>query len=155
MVVDEKKLGGAILANGSAIAPGAFLFIAHFILAGNQWIVAPPAIGLSAYYHVRGWDGRHLVAWGAAAFAVSASAIQSSMWAADSLAISGYWLCVAGLLRMAVELAKGSEGREASDERASAGQKGGWDTRNAFKLKMENPAMRQKDAAGAKRGGTT
>ena len=124
MPIDEKGLGRDILENGSILIPGAWLFIAYYVFTGNQWMAGPFALALAAAYHAKGWDGRHILAWGIAALTLAALIIGTAQWTANIIAIAGYWLCLAGILRMGSEIIIGPGVKKAEVE--GAGKTGGW-----------------------------
>ena len=141
MPVDEKKLGGYILERGSILLPGALLFIAYYVFAGNQWLVGPFALALAAAYQIKGWDGRPMLAWGIGALALAALIIGAALWTANIIAIAGYWLCLAGILRMGSESMRGPLAEKAEGEGAGktgglnkGGMKGGKENRKGGRL---------------------
>jgi len=113
MPIDEKKLGRDILEKGSILIPGAWLFIAYYVFTGNQWMTGPFSLILAGAYHVKGWDGRHMLAWGIGAMTLAALIIGGAQWTANSIAIAGYWLCLAGILRMGSEIMTGPSVKKA------------------------------------------
>jgi hypothetical protein len=117
MPIDEKELGEMIFAKGSVLLPAAYLFVGYYVFTGNQWLAAPIALAMAAAYHAKGWDGRHLLAWGVGTMLLAFIVIWDAQWTANSLAIDAYWLCLAGLARLGSGLAFDG------DEKA---KEGGW-----------------------------
>ncbi len=103
MAVDERELGEWISENAAVIAPPSFVFLGYFVFAGTQWPMAALALCLSAWYHRSGWDGMILVWYGIGTIAISAFLLFGPPMSASYLALSGYWLCTAGCLRLLTE----------------------------------------------------
>lgn len=128
MPVDEKALGESIVARGSYILPLGFLFLEYFVLTGNQWLIAILALSFAIWYHLAAWDGRILLGYGVFALLLAAPLLEGSAGSASNLALAGYWLSVAGCIRLASALimpaGHGKEpGAKLPEAHGSAGRK--------------------------------
>jgi hypothetical protein len=101
MPVDEKALGKWILARAGHLLPLSFILLGGFMLAGNQGMMLIISILLAAWYHRAGLDGRLLVGYGVLALLLAVPWMQGQADFAESLELAGYYLCVAGGLRLA------------------------------------------------------
>lgn len=105
-MIDEKKLGKAILDSGTFIWPAVVVFCDYFIFAQDSLLIASSSMLLSALFILRGWDWRVPAWYGIALILISL--LTKEIFLATGMATYGYWLFASGVAVAAVRILAGS-----------------------------------------------
>jgi hypothetical protein len=94
-MVDEKKLGEAIVRNAQYVWPAAVAFCDYFIFANSMILVAVTAIMLAALFFLRRWDWKVLASYGVLLILLGLFQQEAL---GSRFAEYGYWFLASGIM---------------------------------------------------------